>query len=203
MGIFDQIKNVFKSEINREVRNQTRGAINNLEKQIGKGMNKSEKFKFQDIPSSLEELQALPEAKLDSPYKTAALVMLTLMNYERNPEETARMLDFLNGPNDVSNHVKQFLKEHLGEKPYKAPSFFEGATVQNNYTPNVPYVITISENPYSFDNKDWATLWVKSAGGDNPRPIIFRHKPSTNEWFFTEIQCLTDIRTPVKDDPWA
>lgn len=52
-----------------------------------------EKFTFNSIPKSLEELQALPEANLDSPYKTAALSLLVLCNYKNDVELTHTMLN--------------------------------------------------------------------------------------------------------------
>ena len=67
----------------------------------------------------------------------------------------------------------------------------------------MPYAITVSENPYSFDEENWATLYVTSGGADHPRPIKLRKKPSTGQWFVNDIQCLADIRVPVEEDPWA
>ena len=55
----------------------------------------------------------------------------------------------------------------------------------------------------SFDNENWATMYVTSSGSDNPRPVKLRKKPSTGQWFLNEIQCLSDIRVPTADDPWA
>jgi len=46
-------------------------------------------------------------------------------------------------------------------------------------------------------------MYVTSGGADSPRPIKLRKKPSTGQWFLNEIQCLSDIRTPVAADPWA
>lgn len=39
--------------------------------------------------------------------------------------------------------------------------------------------IAIYENPYSFDNENWVTLWLKSGGADNMRSVKLRKKPST------------------------
>jgi len=113
------------------------------------------------------------------------------------------MLNFLKGPAEVSTYEKDFIKERLKDKYYKTFSFFEGATPENSYQPHTPYTIKVSDNPYSFDNEHWATLYVTSGGADNPRPIKLRKKPSTNQWFLNEIQCLSDIRIPVAEDPWA
>ena len=69
--------------------------------------------------------------------------------------------------------------------------------------PSMPYTLTVSETPYSYQNKDYAQLWVKSGGADNPRPITMRLKPSTGEWYLWEYEgLLAGIRIPAKDDPW-
>ena len=162
-----------------------------------------ETFTFKSLPENVEELKALPEASLDSPFKTAALAMAALCHYEKNPEETFEMLNFLKGPEPLSTYEKQFIKERLSGKTYKVKSFFAGATPQNNYEPSTPYTITVSDNSYSYPEENWATLYIQSGGADSPRPIKFRKKPSTGQWFLNEIQCLADIREPVASDPWA
>lgn len=166
-------------------------------------MNSSEKFAFSYIPKNVEELKNLPEANLDNPFKTAALAMVVLLNHENDKDKTFEMLDFLNGPDDVSVYTRQFIDERLKDKEYKVKSFFEGATLENGYVPTEPLTITISSNPYSFSDENWATMYVTSSGADSPRPIKLRKKPSTGQWFLNEIQCLSDIRVPAAADPWA
>ena len=113
------------------------------------------------------------------------------------------MLDFLKGPDSLSTMEKQFLRDRLAGKAYKPFSFFAGATPENRYTPDRPYRITVSTGPYSFTAENWATVYVASGGADSPRQIKLRKKPSTGQWFLNEIQCLSDIRVPTEDDPWA
>ena len=113
------------------------------------------------------------------------------------------MLDFLKGPESVSPYEKQFYKDRLYEKEYIPFSYFDGATPDNGYTPSQPMTIAIYENPYSFDNENWATLWVKSGGADNMRSVKLRKKPSTGQWFLNDIQFLFEIRLPKEADPWA
>lgn len=167
------------------------------------GNNESFTFVFDKIPANVEELKGFSEASLDTPYKTAALALIALCNFEANKEATFEMLDFLNGPEDVSTYTKQFITDRLRDKYYKTFSFFEGATPDNNYKANVPYTITVRSNPYSFPEENRATLYVKSSGADSERPISLRKKPSTGEWFVSAIDCLADIRIPVEADPWA
>lgn len=199
MGIFDSLKRSAESAIKKEATK----AVNSAAQSIGKGRNHSETFTFPTLPTDVAQLQALPEASLDSAFKTTALTLVALCWYEQDPEGAIAMLNFLKGPDDVSTYEKQFIRERLTGKMYKARSFFAGATPQNGYQPTQPYTITVSENPYSFDNENWATLYVTSGGSDNPRPIKLRKKPSTGQWFLNDIQCLADIRVPVEEDPWA
>ena len=163
----------------------------------------SESFIFGEVPANAGELMKLPEATLNSAFKTAALTVLVLCAYERNGESIFEMLNFLKGPETVSEYEKQFIKERLRGKEYKARSFFEGATPENGYQPTKPYKITVSDNPYSYPDENWATLYVKSSGADTARGIKLRRKPSTGQWFLNEIQCLSDIRLPASEDPWA
>lgn len=163
----------------------------------------AEKILFAKLPETLEELQALPEATLNSPFKTAALTLAALSRYAENPEECIEMLNFLKGPENVSEYEKQFIKERLKGKIYKVFSFFEGAVPENGYEPRKPYAIIVRDNPYSYPDENWATVYVTSGGADSPRPIKLRKKPSTGQWFLNEIQCLSDIRVPVEEDPWA
>ena len=188
MGLFDSLK---------------RAVSQNTANRAGGGINRSETFTFSSVPASAAELAALPEANLDSPFKTTALTLLVLCRYEEDPAACFAMLDFLKGPEPLNPYQKQFLTERLKGKAYKARSFFAGASPENGYTPGTPYTITVRENPYSFDNENWAVLWVQSSGADNLRQIKLRKKPSTGQWFLNEIQCLSDIRTPVSEDPWA
>lgn len=208
MGLFDSIINAVKSDITQSINASTRTAVNDLTKKAGNAIhravaNKSVKFTFQAIPTSVDELKAIPECKLDTPFKAAALSILVLCNFEKDPQATYEMLDYLKGPDDVSEREKQFLTDRLDCKFYKSFAFFEGATPQNNYKPNLPYTITVSDNDYSYKEEVWATLYVKSAGADTEAPILLRKKPSTGEWFLSELQCLADIRIPVAEDKWA
>ena len=159
-------------------------------------------FTFNSLPKNVQELQRLPEAKLDSPYATVALTILALTRYEESPEDCIEMLNFLKGPEEVSTYEKQFLRDRLQGKYYKTFSFFKGTRPDNNYTPTKPYTITVSSNSYSFNDDGWATLYVQSSGADNPRPMKLRKKPSTGEWFLNDIQCLADIRLPANQDKW-
>ncbi len=166
-------------------------------------MGNSETFVFAQLPRSLSELRALPEAALATPYQTAALTVAVLCHYENNAQETIEMLNYLKGPQPMTNHGIQFLRDRLTGKTYKPFSFFNGATPENDYTPNVPYEMVVFEGPYSYAEEHYAKLMIRSAGADTPREIKLREKPSTGQWFLWEEYLLADIRKPKSADAWG
>ena len=149
-------------------------------------------FVFHALPENVQQLQALPEYAMTDPFMTAALTVAALCRYEKDPNATVDMLNALKGPRPLSNYEIQFLRDF---------SFFQGATPANNYTPTIPYTITIRDDPYSYQNDGYAKLQLQSFGADNPRQVTLRRKG--NQWMLWDQMLLSDIRTPAKDDPWA
>ena len=162
---------------------------------------KTERFTFTSLPKSVSEMRELPEAALTSPFAVAALSVAAFCRYRESPEEAFAMVDFLKGPQPLSNFDRQFLKERLSGKEYKPFSFFAGSSPANNYTPAEPFAIEVSDGPYSYTNAGYAALWLVSSGADSPRPVTLRQKGS--QWFLWTISYLSDIRTPAAEDPWA
>ena len=77
MGILDKLKSTAQQ------------AVNSAAQSAG---NRRETFSFSALPESLAEMQALPEAGLDSPFKTAALTVLALCAYAAaRKEENGRL----------------------------------------------------------------------------------------------------------------
>ena len=65
----------------------------------------------------------------------------------------------------------------------------------------MPITLTVSENPYSYQDEGYATLWIRSGGADSPRQVRLRRKGE--QWFLWEQFLLPDIRKPAAEDPWA
>ena len=158
-------------------------------------------FRFEKLPQNVSELCALPEATLADPFMTAALTAAVLCRYEAAHNDCEEMLNVLRGPRPLSVFETQFLWDRLAGKGYKPYSYFAGAGPANNYTPDLPYTITVKDSPYSYKNEGYATLYLTSGGADSPRPITLRKKGE--QWMLWEEFLLADIRTPAKDDPWA
>ena len=163
---------------------------------------KSETFTFNALPMNLAELKVLPEAALDTPFKTAALTVCALNAYSIDPEAGSEMLNFLKGPKPLTTYEKQFLRDRFIEQKYVPISYFKGAVPSNDYTPSEPFTITVEDNPYSYDNAGYAMLYITSGGADSPRQIKLRQKGSS-QWFLWEQFLLPGIRKKQSEDPWA
>lgn len=166
---------------------------------------KSYTLTLRQLPVTLAQMQAMPEAELKEPCHAAALTVIALTLYPVDKEAALEMLTFLQGPRGLSAYDKQFLQDRFRDKDYVPRSYFRGATPENNYEPAEPYTLEFFENPYSRDqlSEGYLTLHIRSGGADSPRQIKLRSKPSTGQWFLWEQFLLSDIRKPVAEDPWA
>lgn len=223
MSIFDSLKSSIKNSaqnaLNQAVNNakgSTAGSIRNAvnsaaqkaEDKIKTAMaTKTYTYKFDKLPTDVTELKALKEADLKTPAAVAALTILALYEYSIDKNKGKEMLDFLNGPEDVSARDATFIDDrYRDDKAYVIKSYFDGAKPENNYTPSTPYKITVNENTHSRDqySEGYITLWIPSGGADSDREIILRTKKSTGEWFVWNFaNILSDIRIPVSKDAWA
>ena len=138
MGLFDKLKNTAASAVG--------GAVNNAAMSIG---NKSETFTFTALPESLAQMQALPEASLDSPFKTAALTVCALCAYAADKNIGTEMLNWLRGPRPLNGTEISFLNDRFRDgKTYIPFSYFEGATPDNDYTPSEPFAVALHTQFY-------------------------------------------------------
>ena len=175
----------------------------NVSKEIGSLGNKSETFTFNALPESLAQMQTLPEASLDSPYKTAALTVCAICAYAADKNVGLEMLNWLRGPRPLGNVEISFLNDRFRDGNTYVPfSYFKGATPDNDYTPDTPYTITVSSNPYSDANEGYKKLFVTSGGADAPREIVLRMK-ADGTWLLWDQFILVGIREPKSANPWA
>jgi hypothetical protein len=158
------------------------------------------------MPETLAEFTALPQAAMVTPFDTAALFVAALCVYPLNKDVTVAMINHLKGPNPLSNSDIQFLAARMAQNNkagFIGASYFDGATPKNEYAPAEPYTVTVSENPYSYQEQGYARLFVKSGGADNPRPVTMR-QAKDNKWYLWEYSSLlSDILAPESTNPWA
>lgn len=165
--------------------------------------NKKESFTFTALPENLSQMQALPEARLETPFQTAALTVCALCVYAVEKQAGLEMLNWLRGPRPLNGQEISFLIDRFrGGKTYLPFSYFVGAVPENNYTPEEPFRLTIESNHISDAEEGYKKLFIPCGGADSPRPIKLRRK-GDGRWFLWEQYLLTDIRQPKASDPWA
>ncbi len=155
-------------------------------------------FKYDKLPQNVEELKQLSD--LCDEYEVAALVVLALCHYEQNVDETIAMINYLKGPVEMNNMDKQFLRDRLAGKKYLMRSYLAGTSVENNYQPRIPYEITVKDNPYSYSQDGYVTLYITSSGADSDRSVQLRKKD--DQYFLWQNNLMVGIRLPKQDDPW-
>ena len=98
------------------------------------GGNQTVTFTFQELPESLAQMQALPEASLDTPFKTAALTVCALCAYGADKNIGKEMLNWLRGPRPLNGQDISFLNDRFRDgKSYIPFSYFVGASPENGY----------------------------------------------------------------------
>lgn len=159
---------------------------------------------IQKIPESLQEFEALAAGQR-TPEKISALFLCALSLFDRNMADGVSAMNLLRGPKPMTPYDAQFLRDRLRGKAYLPLAYFEGATPQNGYKPNAPYVLNVLSDPRPQDiEPGYLRVFLKTAGADSPRPIKLRQKASTGEWFLWEYSSiLSGIRIPAAEDPWA
>ena len=173
--------------------------------QTGTPGNREFRIVFEKMPANPDEMKMLPIADFSEPAFAAALTAAALTVYPSDKDACIAMLNWLKGPQPLTQYEIQSLRDRFAGKDYIAASFFEGASPKNNYTPDIPFSIKIIETPHSSAQADegYMQLYLKSSGADSPRPVKLRLKASTGEWFLWEQMLLSDIRIPEASDPWA
>ncbi len=215
MSLLDSLKNLISknadnaiNELSHSARSKLTSAVNDAKKNVEKAMStKTKTFKFDKLPTNVEELKALPGGNMKDPFASVAMTVLALNMYYTDKEAGIAAFDYVMGPGELANLQIQGIDTGIQQNgPYVPISYFEGATPENNYTPSKPYTIKVYEYATSKDIYDqgYYRLFVKSGGGDNERPVRLRHKPSTDEWFANEFSSLyLGIKKAKKDDEWA
>ena len=118
-------------------------------------------FTFAALPGDLVAMQALPEAALQTPAQTAALTVLALCAYAKDPEAGIAMLDWLRGPRPLTGMDRSFLRDRFRDgKSYLPFTYLEGATPENGYTPSQPFRIRVVANATSAAEAGYQKLFL-------------------------------------------
>ena len=202
MALFDMFKSKAENAIKKSVNSAVTQGFNKATSAASNLGNKKEKIVFSSLPSSFEEFASLPQAALSTPFETAAMTVLAFCYYPQNKDLALQMVNFLRGARPLSGGDISFIADRFRDSDYVPRSYFEGSTPANDYTPAEPYTIIVSENPYSYQNEGYATLYITSGGADSPRSVQMR-KAKDGKWYLWEQFILVGIRQPESANPWA
>ena len=157
---------------------------------------RTETFTFEALPENLSQMQALPEADLRTPFRTAALTVCALCACTAEGNSGVEMLNWLRDPRPLTGQDISFLNDrfHNG-RAYIPFSYFAGAVPENDYTPGKPYTVSVSSDHNSGAEQGYMTLFVYSGGADSPRTIRLRMN-ADGRWSLWEQYLLSDIKPP-------
>ena len=135
------------------------------------GGNQTVTFTFQALPESLAQMQALPEASLDTPFKAAALTVCALCAYGADKTIGQEMLNWLRGPRPLNGQDISFLNDRFRDgKSYIPFSYFVGASPENGYTPRQPFPLLVGSNHTSYVEEATASCSSPAAVPTAPGP---------------------------------
>lgn len=159
------------------------------------------KYTFNTMPQTAQDIQALVDHfGLKQQHNTTAFFMASYVKYAEDAQEGLAMIDVLKGPQPLSDAEKAFIKERLSDKKYLPKSYFEGAVPENNYEPDSPWTIVVSNEAVSAP-EGYSYTTVSSGGADSPRRVCMRIKNDSHYlWEYNGV--LLGIRLPAEEDPW-
>ena len=143
---------------------------------------------------------------MDTPYKTAALTILSLCIYANNKDEGIKCLNFVRGPHqkpllpsEIQFFDDRFRDSGCGKLiPF---SYFKGATPETEYTPSKPYTLELFTNSHSYEQDTYCTLHIYSGGADSERQVQLRVASGT--WYLWQQFLMVGIKAPKSQNPWG
>ena len=159
------------------------------------------KVTFEQMPQTARDLQALLEVYPQTDARNAgAFFIASLVRYVDSADDGLAMIDLLRGPRPMNDMNKDFLKDRLREKSYLPGAYFEGATPENDYTPDTPWTLLVYDDPMNAE-EGYLYIQVETTGADSRRRITLREKDGRYYlWEYSNV--LTGIRLPASQDPW-
>ncbi len=197
------LKTILNSIISKFKRSTEQEITNAVVNAAAAAATKTYPVKLSPLPKSVDDLK---QYDLTKPENTVALTIAALCMYPTDKEACYAMLDYLMGPENLSQQDKLFIRDRFMDGvDYIPRSYFKGATPENDYQGEEGNIEVLElAHTRDIEKDGYLTFWVRSGGADSPREVRVRTKPSTGEWFvnmFTGL--LPGIRTPKSRDKWA
>ena len=166
---------------------------------------------FHELPTDFNVFINIAESTLNLPERAAALFVLALRVYAVDSELGLEMISYLRHQTTLDpEEVKNLLEAPLRKSRFIPLSYFKGATPDNSYTPDEPYIITVKTDRHRSLKRKYKTLYIGCPGLGVYRPITMvrvRKKKAGNKrflghpWFVEEYASLTlTVPEPVQKE---
>jgi len=182
-------------------------------------------YTFTTLPTCYEDII---QYKLDSPYKTLALLALAYRVWTpENETDCLQMLDYLtntgadSGETDAEGHklaknfsehdpAVQFVRARMKQNEkyrFIGNSYMGGASPENDYTPTEPYTVTLRESVYvpyveaTPTTPELQQIFIQSNGSDSDRYSVL-YQDQRGDWrIWSDYykSLLVDVQTPYCD----
>ena len=159
-------------------------------------------IEFSRLPHSYLRFSEVQQAIGETPEGAAALFILALHVYREYESEGEKCLADACHMSlkawDVTNNRPVLLKYHMdgvisavAKYSRLEYAYMNGATPENNYTPDEPYGITVN---YDANNSNLESgtvrLYVHTKGADSNRPMTIKREEADGFWRITEFSSL-------------
>ena len=165
---------------------------------------------FHELPTDFDVFINIAESTLNLPEKAAALFIIALRIYAVDRKLGLKMISYLRNEESINEkEIKNLLSDPLEKRSYLPLAFFKGATPENSYTPDLPYIVTIKEDKKRSLRRKFKTLYIGCPGAGVYRPITLEKKKRKkinknflgDPWFVVEYGSLTlPVPAPAKKE---
>lgn len=182
-------------------------------------------YTFSTVPETYEDII---QYKLDSPYKTMALLAMAYRTWKPDNEtDCLEMLNYLtntgvdSGKTDAQGHkiaknfsdhqpAVSFVRDRMKQNEkyrYIGNNYLNGATPENDYTPKAPYSVTLRESVYvpyvqaTPTTPELQQIFIRTNGADSDRycAVYQDERGDWRIWSDYYKSLLADVRKPWSD----
>ncbi|MDO4695495.1 MAG: hypothetical protein Q4A53_01965, partial [Porphyromonas sp.] len=162
---------------------------------------------FNRFPASVEEFRDVRNQIAKTPHGAAALNIMALEMYRRNPQIGQQCLEIM-GTKDYIHPQGSLMNKLKGghKKPYQYAAYLDGARYDNGYNPTKPYTIRVKVDEgrqYTKSNNGipYLNLYIINNGGDKPARVKLtkydrNNMDKNNQYFLTD---ESDVFYNVRD----
>ena len=131
MGLFDNLFKQAENLVKKEVNSAASSAASAAAKAASAAKTKT--VTLSALPQNVAEMKQMPEFSQNDPFTVAAFTVAAFYRYAASREDGKEMVNFLKGPEPLSNREMQFINDRFMDgKDYVTRSYFTGTSPEND-----------------------------------------------------------------------